>query len=188
MPVFCGVFGVAVFASIGLAGAERVCRGIPDLHRCVRGDSGGGGGFGAGSASYGGVFAADDPQGVRGPAASVTGEVGGPRIPASAGLFGIPLLLDRLLRSSSAGLLLRFANPGHRSTSRPPQPDPMTPAWTILSAFAGALLVLLLPARLAGVSRVDRAGGLVRRGCGSRVFPACPDCTIPNGPVWNHRL
>lgn len=30
----------------------------------------------------------------------------------------------------------------------------MTPAWTILSAFAGALLVLLLPARLAGASRV----------------------------------
>ncbi len=30
----------------------------------------------------------------------------------------------------------------------------MTPAWTILSAFAGAFLVLLLPARLAGASRV----------------------------------
>lgn len=30
----------------------------------------------------------------------------------------------------------------------------MTPAWTILSAFAGALLVLLLPARMAGASRV----------------------------------
>ncbi len=30
----------------------------------------------------------------------------------------------------------------------------MTPAWTILSAFAGALLVLLLPARLAGASRL----------------------------------
>lgn len=30
----------------------------------------------------------------------------------------------------------------------------MTPAWTIISAFAGALLVLLLPARMAGLSRV----------------------------------
>ena len=30
----------------------------------------------------------------------------------------------------------------------------MTPAWTILSAFAGAFLVLLLPARMAGASRV----------------------------------
>jgi NADH-quinone oxidoreductase subunit M len=30
----------------------------------------------------------------------------------------------------------------------------MTPAWTILSAFLGALLVVLLPARLAGLSRV----------------------------------
>ena len=30
----------------------------------------------------------------------------------------------------------------------------MTPAWTISSAFAGALLVLLLPARMAGLSRV----------------------------------
>lgn len=30
----------------------------------------------------------------------------------------------------------------------------MTPAWTILSAFAGALLVLLLPARMAGAARV----------------------------------
>jgi NADH-quinone oxidoreductase subunit M len=30
----------------------------------------------------------------------------------------------------------------------------MTPAWTILSAFAGALLVLLLPARMAGTSRI----------------------------------
>jgi len=30
----------------------------------------------------------------------------------------------------------------------------MTPAWTLISAFAGALLVLLLPARMAGVSRV----------------------------------
>ena len=30
----------------------------------------------------------------------------------------------------------------------------MTPAWTILSAFAGALLVLLLPVRMAGSSRV----------------------------------
>ena len=30
----------------------------------------------------------------------------------------------------------------------------MTPAWTIISAFAGALLVLLLPARSAGLARV----------------------------------
>jgi len=30
----------------------------------------------------------------------------------------------------------------------------MTPAWTILSAFAGALLVLLLPARCAGAARI----------------------------------
>ncbi len=30
----------------------------------------------------------------------------------------------------------------------------MTPAWTILSAFSGALLVLLLPARMAAVSRI----------------------------------
>jgi NADH-quinone oxidoreductase subunit M len=30
----------------------------------------------------------------------------------------------------------------------------MTPAWTILSAFAGALIVLLLPARAAMASRV----------------------------------
>lgn len=30
----------------------------------------------------------------------------------------------------------------------------MTPVWTIISAFAGALLVLLLPVRLAGASRV----------------------------------
>ncbi|MEI6653555.1 MAG: hypothetical protein WCP45_02210 [Verrucomicrobiota bacterium] len=30
----------------------------------------------------------------------------------------------------------------------------MTPAWTLISAFAGALLVLLLPARAAGLARV----------------------------------
>ena len=30
----------------------------------------------------------------------------------------------------------------------------MTPAWTILSAFAAALLVLLLPARSAGLAKV----------------------------------
>ena len=30
----------------------------------------------------------------------------------------------------------------------------MTPAWTLISAFAGALLVLLLPARSAGMARV----------------------------------
>ena len=30
----------------------------------------------------------------------------------------------------------------------------MTPAWTLISAFAGALLVLLLPARSAGFARV----------------------------------
>ena len=42
----------------------------------------------------------------------------------------------------------------HASLARTSPPDPMTPAWTILSAFAGALLVLLLPARMAMASRV----------------------------------
>jgi NADH-quinone oxidoreductase subunit M len=60
----------------------------------------------------------------------------------------------------------------------------MTPAWTILSAFAGALLVLLLPARMAGASRVvalvASLVGAVAAGvaCLSRL-------NDPGGPVWS---
>lgn len=60
----------------------------------------------------------------------------------------------------------------------------MTPAWTILSAFAGALLVLLLPARMAGASRVvalvASLAGAVAAGvaCLSRL-------NDPSGPVWS---
>jgi NADH-quinone oxidoreductase subunit M len=60
----------------------------------------------------------------------------------------------------------------------------MTPAWTILSAFSGALLVLLLPARMAIVSRVialmASLVGAVAAGasCLARLHD-------PSGPVWS---
>jgi NADH-quinone oxidoreductase subunit M len=60
----------------------------------------------------------------------------------------------------------------------------MTPAWTILTAFAGVLLVLLLPARSAAFSRVvalvaSIAGALVATStCVNRLCH-------PNAPVWD---
>lgn len=60
----------------------------------------------------------------------------------------------------------------------------MTPAWTILSAFAGALFVLLLPARMAGVSRIIAlAASLVG------ALAACGAClnrlNHPDAAVWS---
>ena len=64
----------------------------------------------------------------------------------------------------------------HAPLARTSPPDPMTPAWTILSAFAGALLVLLLPARMAGVVAGHRAGGFARRRGGRRRrLPGAPE-------------
>ena len=61
----------------------------------------------------------------------------------------------------------------------------MTPAWTILSAFAGALLVLLLPARMAIASRVI---ALVASIVGA--VAAAASCLTrlsgPAGPVWSY--
>lgn len=63
----------------------------------------------------------------------------------------------------------------------------MTPAWTILTAFAGALLVLLLPARSAAFSRVvalvaSIAGALV-------AATACLDrLNHLDSPVWDLNL
>lgn len=59
----------------------------------------------------------------------------------------------------------------------------MTPAWTILTAFAGALLILLLPARSAAFSRVV---ALVASLAG--VLVAATACVQrlqhPNAPMW----
>ena len=60
----------------------------------------------------------------------------------------------------------------------------MTPAWTILSAFAGALLVLLLPARMAGASRVVAlVASLV--GAVAAGFACLSRLNDPVGPVWS---
>ena len=60
----------------------------------------------------------------------------------------------------------------------------MTPAWTITSAFAGALLVLLLPARMGGAARVI---ALVASLVGA--VAAAASCLTrlnhPDGAVWN---
>ena len=62
----------------------------------------------------------------------------------------------------------------------------MTPAWTIISAFAGALLVLLLPARLAGFSRVI---ALVASLIGAvAAGAACMDrLAYPAAAVWDFK-
>ena len=60
----------------------------------------------------------------------------------------------------------------------------MTPAWTILSAFAGALLVLLLPARAAIASRVIAlAASLV--GAVAAAASCLTRLGDPAGPVWS---
>jgi NADH-quinone oxidoreductase subunit M len=60
----------------------------------------------------------------------------------------------------------------------------MTPAWTILSAFAGALLVLVLPARAAGASRfIALAASLV--GAVAAAAACLARLDAPNGPVWS---
>ncbi|MEN9974650.1 MAG: hypothetical protein RLZZ282_656 [Verrucomicrobiota bacterium] len=60
----------------------------------------------------------------------------------------------------------------------------MTPAWTILSAFAGAVLVLLLPARMAITSRLIALGASL-----VGVVAAASSCwerlNNPLGPVWS---
>ncbi len=72
----------------------------------------------------------------------------------------------------------------HAPLARTSPPDPMTPAWTILSAFAGALLVLLLPARMAGTSRII---ALVASLVGA--VAAAASCLArlndPAAPVWS---
>ena len=60
----------------------------------------------------------------------------------------------------------------------------MTPAWTILSAFAGALLVLLLPVRMAALSRVI---ALVASLVGAVAAAGCCLARLgdPAAPVWD---
>jgi NADH-quinone oxidoreductase subunit M len=57
----------------------------------------------------------------------------------------------------------------------------MTPAWTILSAFAGALLVLLLPARMARV--IALAASLV--GAVAAAVSCLSRLNDQGGPVWS---
>lgn len=57
----------------------------------------------------------------------------------------------------------------------------MTPAWTILSAFAGALLVLLLPARMARVTAL--AASLV--GAMAAAISCLTRLANPADPVWS---
>ena len=59
----------------------------------------------------------------------------------------------------------------------------MTPAWTLISAFAGVLLVLLLPSRMAMASRVVAlvAAVIGAVAAGVSCFARLGD---PDGPVW----
>ena len=60
----------------------------------------------------------------------------------------------------------------------------MTPAWTILSAFAGAVLVLLLPARAAGYARVIAlVASLV--GAVAAAAACVARLSDPAGPAWS---
>jgi len=62
----------------------------------------------------------------------------------------------------------------------------MNPAWTILSAFAGALLVLLLPARVAGASRfIALAASLV--GAVAAAAACLARLNHPAGPAWSYK-
>jgi NADH-quinone oxidoreductase subunit M len=58
----------------------------------------------------------------------------------------------------------------------------MTPAWTILSAFAGVLLILLLPARMAGSSRVI---ALIVSLIGAAAAGSACLNRLNNGAVWS---
>lgn len=61
----------------------------------------------------------------------------------------------------------------------------MTPAWTIISAFAGALLVLLLPVRAAGVSRVVAlVASLI--GAVAAAVSCLARLNNPDSPIWSH--
>ncbi|MCP5536244.1 MAG: NADH-quinone oxidoreductase subunit M [Akkermansiaceae bacterium] len=59
----------------------------------------------------------------------------------------------------------------------------MNPVWTIISAFAGALLVLLLPARMAGQSRVVALVASIIGAVAAAV--ACLD-RLAGGEVWSY--
>ena len=60
----------------------------------------------------------------------------------------------------------------------------MTPAWTLISAFAGALLVLLLPARSAGMARVV---ALLASATGALAAAAACLAKLqhPDAPAWS---
>jgi NADH-quinone oxidoreductase subunit M len=60
----------------------------------------------------------------------------------------------------------------------------MTPAWTIPSAFAGALLVLLLPARMAGLSRVIALASAIL-GAVAAGSSCLARLGAPDAPVWS---
>ena len=60
----------------------------------------------------------------------------------------------------------------------------MTPAWTILSAFAAALLVPLLPARSAGLAKMIALAGSLVGAVAAAVSCLCKlMVVIPDGPV-----
>ena len=59
----------------------------------------------------------------------------------------------------------------------------MTPAWTLISAFAGVLAVLLLPARMAMASRVVALAAAVL-GAAAAGTSCLARLADPDGPVW----
>ncbi len=60
----------------------------------------------------------------------------------------------------------------------------MTPAWTLISAFAAALLVLLLPARSAGLAKVIALGGSLV-GMAAAAVSCLARLNHPDGDVWS---
>jgi NADH-quinone oxidoreductase subunit M len=60
----------------------------------------------------------------------------------------------------------------------------MTPAWTILSAFAAALLVLLLPARFGGLAKVIALAGSIVGAMAAAVSCLCK-LNNPTEPAWS---
>jgi NADH-quinone oxidoreductase subunit M len=60
----------------------------------------------------------------------------------------------------------------------------MTPAWTIISAFAGALLVLLLPARSAGLARVIALAAAII-GAVAAAAACLTKLQNPAAPAWS---
>ncbi len=73
-PVLAGLMGIALFSSLGTAGAERLCRRVPDLPRRLSAGVGCGHGFGSRPAGHRGRDSHRDSEGIHRARAGALGQ------------------------------------------------------------------------------------------------------------------